>query len=362
MHKDDAIRLFVPTLDGGGSERICLELCNRFVDRTLTVELLLVNASGVYLQQLDSRVNCKDFRAKRARGAFVAVSRHIRSSPEIPVLVFGFHLCVLLIMARFLGWHSSRVIYREGSSPVSHVKPWMQWVYRFFIARADAVIAQNHTVRKELESLGVPHQIIRVIPNPCPRPSAMPVRPPPQEGRSLLLLGVGRLEPEKGFDRLLRAFSKLSNVYRAARLVILGEGRERSRLERLIESLGMNEQVTMPGFVKNLNTWLDRASLFVLSSHFEGQPNVLMEAILRECPVLCVEGKGGGRELMVACGLEDCVVADAEFEHSFVERVGQVLCKSDFYWRQARELLIRLADPDSVVTDYLDTCGVKPLG
>ena len=66
--------------------------------------------------------------------------------------------------------------------------------------------------------------------------------------------------------------------------------------------------------------------------------------------------------MMVACGLEDCVVADDEFESSFVERVGQVLCKNDFYWRQARERLILLADPDIVVTDYLDTCGVKPLG
>jgi glycosyltransferase involved in cell wall biosynthesis len=108
---------------------------------------------------------------------------------------------------------------------------------------------------------------------------------------------MGRLVPQKDFATLLRAFA-LVRADRPARLVILGEGPERDRLMLLARELGIENDVLLPGFVTNPFAWVGRASLFVLSSAWEGLPTVLVEALACGTPVIATDCPHGPRAIL----------------------------------------------------------------
>jgi len=273
--------------------------------------------------------------------------------------VFGFNLGFALLLARRMGWHEAPVIYREGNSPRWNVKPSHRWGYRWVIRQADKVIAQSESIREELVQLGFPGEKIVVIPNPC-RPAATRDRLPMREPKEApLILGIGRLAPQKGFDRLIRAFAAFRMQTTNARLAILGEGPERPRLERLIRKQHLTDHVTLPGFDADLRPWYERASMLVLSSHYEGQSNALIEAILQECPVMCAAGGGATIELMQAAGLEDCLVSEDQFEQQFSDTARRVLAMADSRWCLARERLAKMTDFETIWKRYLKDSGIE---
>jgi glycosyltransferase involved in cell wall biosynthesis len=114
---------------------------------------------------------------------------------------------------------------------------------------------------------------------------------------SPVILGIGRLHPQKDFITLLKAFSILREK-QELRLVILGEGAERERLVELAKSLGVGADVSFPGFVANPFSFLNKASVFVLSSQYEGMPNVLLQAMACGTPIVSTDCKSGPREVL----------------------------------------------------------------
>lgn len=119
---------------------------------------------------------------------------------------------------------------------------------------------------------------------------------PPQPDSPPLLLAVGRLEAQKQLDLLVRAVALLPRG--AVRLVILGEGPERPKLEALICQLGLRPHVEMPGFAKDVAGWLHQASLFILPSRYEGLPAVVLEAMAANCPLLSTDCFPAARTLL----------------------------------------------------------------
>jgi glycosyltransferase involved in cell wall biosynthesis len=112
-----------------------------------------------------------------------------------------------------------------------------------------------------------------------------------------VVLGVGRLVEQKGFSTLIRAFAEVKER-RAARLVILGEGEKRPILERQTKRLGVESDIWMPGFVSNPLKYMARASVFVLSSRWEGLGNVLIEAMACGTPVVSTDCPSGPSEIL----------------------------------------------------------------
>jgi glycosyltransferase involved in cell wall biosynthesis len=126
-----------------------------------------------------------------------------------------------------------------------------------------------------------------------------------------VIVATGRLAPQKNFPLLLQAFALLRRQ-RPARLLILGEGRLRPQLEALIAELGLGEDVALPGFVTNPYAAFARASLFVLSSDYEGLGNVLIEAMACGCPVVSTNCPSGPAEILEGGRLGELVpVKDA---------------------------------------------------
>jgi len=167
-------------------------------------------------------------------------------------------------------------------------------LYRF----PRCVVAVSQGVLLALEKMGIPQQKLFFIPNSSPGNQEKTenikeenIRRPPR-----YVLGVGRLSPQKRFDRLMVAFAGIDDP--SLCLVILGEGDERAGLETLAEELGINDRFMMPGAIGDIASWYENALCFVLSSEHEGWPTVLMEAMHYHCPVVSFDCRYGPSEII----------------------------------------------------------------
>jgi len=112
-----------------------------------------------------------------------------------------------------------------------------------------------------------------------------------------VILGAGRLTPQKDFVTLIRAFARV-RAQHPARLVILGDGKQRGEILGLAHRLGIAADLDLPGFVDNPFAWMSRSAVFVLSSVWEGFPGVLIEAMTCGCPVVSTDCPSGPVEIV----------------------------------------------------------------
>jgi glycosyltransferase involved in cell wall biosynthesis len=173
-----------------------------------------------------------------------------------------------------------------------------------FYPWAAAVVAVSRGAADDLaRTSGLPRDRVQVVYNPVLTPALMalarqaPGHPWFASGEPPVILGVGRLTPQKDFPTLIRAFAEVRRC-RSARLMILGEGEERGRLEALARELGVADDVALPGFQENAMAYMGGSALFVLSSAWEGLPTVLIEALAAGTRVVSTDCPSGPREIL----------------------------------------------------------------
>jgi glycosyltransferase involved in cell wall biosynthesis len=178
------------------------------------------------------------------------------------------------------------------------------WLLRMFYPWAASVVAVSRGAADDLaRTSGLPRERVHVVYNPVITPAvmAMATRDPDHPwfapGEPPIVLGVGRLTPQKDFPTLLRAFAEVRRQ-RPARLLILGEGDDRPRLEALADELGVRADVGLPGFRDDAMACMARSALFVLSSAWEGLPTVLIEAMAAGIRVVSTDCPSGPREIL----------------------------------------------------------------
>jgi glycosyltransferase involved in cell wall biosynthesis len=180
----------------------------------------------------------------------------------------------------------------------------MPWLAKQFYPWADGIVAVSQGVGDDLaQFVDLNGKPIHVIYNPVVRPELHDLARLPLDhpwfrpGEPPVVLGVGRLNPQKDFGTLIRAFAKVVRT-REARLLILGEGAQRDELEALVKELNLQQQISLPGFANDVYAYMSRASLFVLSSKWEGLPGVLIEAMCCGAPVVSTDCPSGPREIL----------------------------------------------------------------
>jgi glycosyltransferase involved in cell wall biosynthesis len=180
-----------------------------------------------------------------------------------------------------------------------------KFLWRLSFSQAEVVTVPVEDMIAIVERLAKVHKDrIHIVPDPVLETSFTEKAKEPlhhpwfQPGEPPVILGVGRLTRQKDFAALLRAFA-IVHQEMPARLMILGEGEERKKLERLAQNLGIAQDVALPGFVDNPYKYMARASVFVLSSRWEGPGHVLVEALALGIPIVATDCPYGPREILL---------------------------------------------------------------
>lgn len=301
--------LFLPSLAGGGAERVTLNLARGLVEKGLRVDLVVPNATGELEGQVPAGVNLIDMGGLRTLQSVPKLIDYLRRVRPRALLSAMNHANVAAAWAAKLARYRGRLVLAEHVQlPPGSASLWQRAFnlsigisYRF----ADAVVAVSQGVKQSLvKNAGVNRDRIVVIFNPVisdgfDRQGQHPVPSLLAELRGPVFLGIGRLEPQKNLSLLLRSFADLRQR-RNAQLVILGEGSERPKLEALAEELGVQEDVYMPGFVSDPYAYMAHSQAFVLSSDWEGLPTVLIEALAVGAQVVSTDCPSGPHEILAA--------------------------------------------------------------
>ncbi len=300
------LALVVSSLGRGGAEHTLVELSRSFIARGEEVTLITLAAPQAGEWLLDAGVRRLALGTPvgagspfTAPGRLLARWRALRKvlvelRPDV-VMSFIDETNVLVLLA--CAGSGIPVVVGERIDPrnLSLRAPW-RLVRRLAYPRAAAVIVQTQSVRTWAQSF-LPPDRVHVIPNfPLRLPDEGEITPEPR--RLPLVLGIGRLSPQKGFHLLIEAFASCAMHQPDWRLVILGEGPERGALERRVASLGLSERISLPGFNRHPETILREAAIFALSSRFEGFPNVLLEAMAWGLPSVSFDCPSGPSEIV----------------------------------------------------------------
>lgn len=308
-----SLALLLTDFGDGGVEHMVVNTANAISDSGVPVTLLVAARGTVpFLERLSCAVRVFELGAQgpsRARLAdFLA-----RERPRVLVSA-KLRDDALAVDAREMARSDTRVYFRVGNPLVHRLRcrtrnPLRRWWalrrLRRLYGRADGYIAVSSGIALDLvDGLGLPRERVRVLPNPTITPDIEAAsRQPPdhpwftQGGAPPVILAVGGLRQQKNFQLLVRAFARVRKAV-ACRLVILGEGRQRERLLGLAAELGVRADVDLPGWTPNPYAFMRRAGVFVLSSSWEGSPNVLVEALSLGVPVVATDCISGPREIL----------------------------------------------------------------
>lgn len=306
------IAIFLPSLNGGGAERVMVSLSNAFAKRGYSVDLILAVTKGPYLSYVSKDIRIVELKVRRTVTALLPLWCYLRRERPGVLLSAMTHANLIAILAKILAGVPMRLIISERTTISLEVKKAKDFVTRFFhflvpvlYRRADGIVAVSQASAADLIRFSnLPASAVDYIYNPFDiqhiqklasepllHPWFIPEQPP-------VILAIGRLTEQKNFSSLINAFTRLRQR-RKVRLLILGEGELRDSLESLVSKYGLTaEDVQMPGFVDNPFAYMARCGVFVLSSRWEGLPGVLIEAMACGAPVVSTDCLSGPREIL----------------------------------------------------------------
>lgn len=302
------VALLVPLLVGGGAERVTLNLIEGLKELGHEAQLVVFSETGELVGEVPDWVKLVDLKCGRAVRAPVPLARYLRSErPDVLIGTQG-HVNLVALLARRLAGVPTRLILTEHLAVTGEPEGVKDRMYRL-LARssyrgAEAVVAVSGGVADTLAAgVGLPRDSITVIYNPVlteqywQSVTAEVEHPWFVAGEPPVILGVGRLVPQKDFPMLIRAFGRVLEK-RDARLIILGEGPDRQALEQQVRQAGLESKVQLPGFLPNPASYMARAGVFALSSVREGLPTVLIEALATGTPVVSTDCPSGPQEIL----------------------------------------------------------------
>jgi len=324
------IAFFLPSLVGGGAERVIVNLVQGIVQRGEPVDLALAVAQGVFLDQLPGKARVVDLRAGRVIASLVPLVRYLRRERPRVLISAMSHANVVALWAAKLAGGATPVmvtVHNTMSESTGSRGGLERHLLRTFYPWATWIVAVSRGAADDLaRTTGVPRSRVEVVYNPVITPAILasarlaPDHPWYAPGDPPVILGVGRLTRQKDFFTLVRGFAELRRR-RCARLVILGEGEDRPALEGLVAELGLHDEVSLPGFRDNAPAYMARSALFVLSSAWEGLPTVLIEALAVGTPVVSTDCPSGPREILQEGRLGELVpIGDVPALASAMER------------------------------------------
>jgi glycosyltransferase involved in cell wall biosynthesis len=305
------ITLLVPTLEIGGVERVFTNLANGLHQCGAEVDLVAGWEGGEMAMSLEKDIRIFDLRSRRMMKSIPRLARYLRARKPEAVIAAMTHCSAAAVAARAISGQNAIIIatehntmsrIRENTTGLKYrmMPRWSRWA----LDSADVIVAVSSGVADDLSAqTGIARESIRVIYNPVisgTLHSAAAVdigHPWFQPGEPPVILGVGRLHGQKDFSMLVRAF-RLVRDHRVTRLVILGEGPERKKIEQTIADHGLLEDVALPGPETNPYRFMKHSAVLAMSSRWEGFGMVLVEALALGVPVVSTNCTHGPAEIL----------------------------------------------------------------
>jgi GalNAc-alpha-(1->4)-GalNAc-alpha-(1->3)-diNAcBac-PP-undecaprenol alpha-1,4-N-acetyl-D-galactosaminyltransferase len=299
------VMFVIHSMMAGGAERVATTLVNHWVTAGDQLTLVTITSAETDFYELDTRVARVALDLSRpSRNWRESIANNLRIITRLREVMHEVQPDVLL---SFLGSVNLRVLLAafgtgipvvvgERVDPTQHPIGKIARALRCLLyRRASAVVVQTPGIAQWASRI-VARSAIHVIPNPINdqflEPSSTISAPQHK------IVGMGRLESQKGFDLLLCAFAQYVTAHPDWTLDIFGEGSERDHLKALADDLGIADRVRLPGTIKDPERVLRQADIFVLSSRYEGFPNALLEAMACGLAVIGFDCRSGPREMI----------------------------------------------------------------
>jgi len=328
------VAFFVHALSCGGTERVVSRVL-RHLDRTrFRPVLILIEKKGVFLEDVPPDVPILDcgrgpggrrWKWVRTFAGFLKTER-----PDV-LMSFLWYANGFAVLGRYLSGAKTRPILSERSTVLGSREGFPEealrrLAIRFLYRSGERILVNSDALRLQFtEHFGFPREMVCTINNPLDidtilAESTAEGNPVSERPRGGTIVGMGRFTREKGFDLLIRAMAR---VRAPAKLILLGEGKDEKNLRSLAEKLGISAKVEFPGFRKNPYPMLRNASVFVLSSRYEGFPNGLAEAMALGVPCVATRCRTGPEELITDGG--NGLLVPVEDPEAMAEAIDRLL-------------------------------------
>ena len=311
MDNNKHIAFFLPSLGGGGAEKVTLDIIKGLLEKGLQVDLVLAQARGPLLKRVPEKCNLVDLSSSRTILSLPGLVKYLKKNrPDFLISALN-HANIVAILSRIIAGVPTKIIVavhsvflESNDKRENRRSKFIPFFMKLTFSKADAVIAVSNGVAHGLSrKLHLPLESIFVLYNPVVNQDLLNKADETVEKDWFgddaypVILSVGRLSDVKDYPTLIEAFAILRKEIRC-RLVILGEGKEKDKLKALARNLGIENDLLMPGFVDNPYKYMKRASVFVLSSKREALPTVLIEAMACGTPVVATKSRGGIAEIL----------------------------------------------------------------
>ncbi len=305
--KFSTVVFYIPTLLGGGAERVFVNLCNFFTDNGINTILVTSYHEG-YVSQLNEKVNVVYILRKRIFNnkylhaihrisfSLIVLSKTILKHKQVILITTLDEANVIGFISSLLMNNQTKHIARQASVfSKSKINLLKRVLLKFAFNNADLIVANSPDTKKSLQNFSENLiDKIHVIGNPIFSKKIESLNKELSYGTTerKFLLTVGRLVKEKDHKTLIKAFQIIRNKF-DIELLIIGEGPQRMELENEIKTLQLSDSVFLMGFIENPYYYYKNASVFVLSSISEGFGNVIVEALSFGKPVVSTNCPGG---------------------------------------------------------------------
>lgn len=305
----------IGSLGGGGAEGVCINIANGLADQGWQINLLVLNLNNApYINRVSDKVNLISLNINHARHSFNSIKKYIKLEKPEKIIVFTYDLSVVLVMVRMATRGKFKIIARNNSTLSKNSemiegylrRKAIQYLISVFYGKVDHVINQCNEMERDLLSI-FPNLIGKtsVIYNPVNKliESIASEIDFSSIEKGDFFLCVGRLEPVKAFNYAIEAFSIFikKNPDTETRLKIVGQGSLDNELKKSAQKLGIATRVDFEGFKTDVIPYYIKARATLLTSLYEGFPNVLIESITLGTPVIAFDCPNGPSEIIKEC-------------------------------------------------------------